>query len=643
MNVLYRIRYNHDNHTQNYIHELAAHTLEKAADGSKKESYLRFLDCQGNLRIGITGLRDADFDVTKYTAVFDNTSDLPVRLYQFDVGVSIPAEDMTIKYFTSDWGSEFYPHEQRINTEFSFGSISGRSCKGFDPWAGLVTFDRCYSAALAWSGSWNCTVMPEQGRYQFSMGHSSKDFFMDIVPGAKFVSASFYFADGETLEEACLQMRRYFRSRLSLLNDGGLADVPMEYNGWWPYEDKYISEDVYLENAKIAKELGFRYAVMDAGWFGGDESRQGWYEKRGDWDIINKKDFPSGMKSLCDNAKQIGILPGIWCEIEAVGKDAKLNQTHSHIIAKQDGASLGYVCLGTEEGRVWAMSVADQILGEYGAKWIKFDYNLDAAPGCNAQGHDHHGAGDGLYAHYMGYYRLLDEIHRKYPDVVIENCSSGGLRMDIEMLSHTHWSHLSDPDYTDFHLQCFWGALSFLHQSACLHFSWSHVLGDHNRGIRNPIQEDMEKYKFDYIIRSVLMGIPGFSYRLPEMPAWCLKRLKESCEFYEEICSDYILNGDAYRLTPQPLMGGKGERFPVFQFNSASGEAVLFAFRLEKANEEQAVYPKGLIKDALYEASYADSGETAVVSGRELESNGLAFRNMPEESSEIVRIRIKSN
>ena len=43
------------------------------------------------------------------------------------------------------------------------------------------------------------------------------------------------------------------------------------------------------------------------------------------------------------------------------------------------------------------------------------------------------GKGDGLYAHYLGYYQLLDEIHRKYPDVVIENCASGGLRMDIEM------------------------------------------------------------------------------------------------------------------------------------------------------------------------------------------------------------------
>ncbi|MDI3310411.1 MAG: alpha-galactosidase, partial [Thermoanaerobacterium sp.] len=315
------------------------------------------MDCQANLRVEIAAVKDADFAVTKYTAYFHNNSDQRVRIYQFDVGVSVKSENLTLHYFTSDWGSEFFPHEKQIENEFSFGSLSGRSCKGFEPWAGLVTSDICYSIALAWSGSWNCTITPDQGKFQFSMGFSYPEFFTDIAPGGQFASASIYVAEGKSLEDACLELRRYFRRRLSLLNDGGIADVPLEYNGWWPYEDKYITEAIYLENARIATELGCRYAVMDAGWFGENKDGQSWYEKRGDWAIINKKGFPSGMKALCDNAKKIGILPGIWCEIEAVGEYAQLNDTHGHIIAKRDGKSLGYVCFGSEEGREWAMSV----------------------------------------------------------------------------------------------------------------------------------------------------------------------------------------------------------------------------------------------------------------------------------------------
>lgn len=636
MNLLFRIK------TDELVCppiEVNAHTTETLSNGMVKEVYLRYFE--PNLYVTMEALKDPAYAVTKYTAILHNGLDRPVRLYQLDAGVAVPADDVTVRYFSSDWGTEFIPHSKKLEGEFSFASVAGRSSKGFEPWCGLETPNGCYSAAMAWSGCWNCRITPAEGHTQFSMGLTTEEFFTDVQPGERFVSPSFYLAQGNTLEEACLEQRRYFRKHLSLLNDGGIADVPYEYNTWWPYEDSEINEDIFQQNAEIAKKVGCRYAMLDAGWFGGNEEGQSWYEKRGDWEIVNQEKFPSGMKALCDKAKAVGILPGIWCEIEAVGKDAKLNETHPNIIAKRDGKSLGYVCLASKEARDWAMSIIDRIAGEYGAKWIKFDYNLDPAPGCNAEGHGH-GKGDGLYAHYLGYYQLLDEIHRKYPDVVIENCASGGLRMDIEMASHCHFNFLSDPDYTEFHLQCYWGALSYLHQSALLHFSWSQVLKfdkNHNLGVREPITED---WRFDFMIRAVLMGIPGFSYRLPDLSEWCLKRIKDHEVFYSDIYEDYILNGDAYRLTAQPVIGGKGERFPVFELVSSKKEAVIFGFRLLKAGAEKTVALKGLDGNALYKVSYMDSGETYSAYGRELMDSGISFRGLPEEGSEIITVRLNS-
>jgi len=638
---LYRIKYEHEMSNKSYVHEISAHTTEKMTDGTVRKVYMRFLDSQAKLRIDIVKHNDIDYGVDKYIATFKNDSDQVVRLHQFDAGFTIPEKSLTLKYFTSDWGSEFYPHEIKVGNDFSYGSVSGRSCRGFIPWAGLLTPNVCYTAALAWSGNWNCNITPLDNSYIFSMGLPGEETYFDINPGESFTGASIYVAIGTSIEDSCLAMRRFFRKRLSLLKDENSNKISIVYNGWWPYEDSLISEEVYLQNAEIAKNLGITYAVLDAGWFGNDENVENWYEKRGDWELVNFKAFPAGMKSLCNRAKSLDISPGMWCEIEAVGKHAKLNETHKDLIAERDGVSLGYICLGNKKSREWALSVIDRILGEYGVKWIKFDFNLDPAVGCNAHHHDHT-KGDGLYSHYTGYYGLLKEVHRKYPDVVLENCSSGGLRMDIEMLSHTHCTHLSDPDYTEFHLQCYWGALSYLHQSACLHFSWSHVLGDHNRGIKNPINSQMHVYRFDYIVRAVLMGIPGFSYRLPDMPEWCLERLKEHVEFYKGIYKDFILNGDAHRLTSQPIMGGKGERFPVFQFNNNAAEAVLFAFRLEKSNSEQVVYPKGLLRDYAYEISYVDKEKTMESAGWKLEESGIIFSDMPEESSEIVWIKQKS-
>ncbi|MHB1454266.1 MAG: alpha-galactosidase [Saccharofermentanales bacterium] len=636
MKVLYRIDYGQDVHRST----LNAHTTETGADGQQTAVYRRFLDARAQLQLQIHRVTDPALGVHRLTAQLTNTTSQPVVLRRLDVGAVLPAAEADLHYFTSDWGSEFTPLVHHLAGPFTIAVTAGRSSKGFIPWAGLTTPDRAWSMALGWSGSWLCEAEPEPfgGTIHLTMGISGEGFATTVEQGATYTSAPIYLAEGRTPEDASLALRRYFRRHLSLLRDASIPDVPLEFNGWWPYEDRFINESVFWENARLAKELGCRYAVMDAGWFGQSDETQNWYDKRGDWSVINDRDFPSGIKALCDKTKEIGLLPGLWCEIEAVGFRASLLEEHPEIIARRDGRSLGYVCLGNEAGVEWALAVIDTILGTYGARWIKFDYNLDPAPGCNQPGHGH-GDGDGLLAHYTNYYRLLDTVHRRYPDVVIENCSSGGLRLDIEMMSHTHWTHLSDPDYTELHLQCFWGALSYLHQSACLHFSWSQILGGHNIGISNPITADMDPVRFDWIIRAVLMGIPGFSYRLPDLPQWCMARLKEHCSFYAGIYHDFIRDGDIHRLTGQPVIGGKGERFPVFALCSGSQEAILFAFRLDGAPADQNVCLRGLDPEAMYETGWFDQKTCTAAVGGDLMRTGIRIGGLGENTSEIIRIR----
>lgn len=238
----------------------------------------------------------------------------------------------------------------------------------------------------------------------------------------------------------------------------------------------------------------------------------------------------------------------------------------------------------------------------------------------------------------MGYYAFLDELHRKYPDVVIENCSSGGLRDDIEMMSHCQVGFLADPDWTEFHLQLYWGALSFLHQRCLLHFSWSQILGDHNLDVQDSMKEPMAVEKLDYMIRAVMMGVPGFSLRLPEIAEWQRNRIRELGKFYTKYSADFILNGDAYRLTEQPQVHGKGERFPVFEFVSTDARALVFAFRMPGAGVEQKVLLQGLDPERVYTVTSANTGKYVKQNGAFLMKNGVKFENLCEESSEVLII-----
>jgi alpha-galactosidase len=242
----------------------------------------------------------------------------------------------------------------------------------------------------------------------------------------------------------------------------------------------------------------------------------------------------------------------------------------------------------------------------------------------------------------MGYYKLLDRIRNSYPEVIIENCSSGGLRMDLGILKRTHVSHLSDPDYTENHLQVFWGATTMLHPSICLHFTWSQSLYELNI-IKEPIAEDMPVHTFDYYIRSAMMGVLGFSYRLPQFPLWCMERLKQHIEFYKSISQKFIKEADFYHLTAQAIRNGSGDRWNAFLYvTEDKKDGLIFVFRLAGGEKERVIKLKGLEKGGVYKVLYKDRNLCTEMTSLELTEKGLEFKSIEEEGSEIVILEKKT-
>lgn len=455
--------------------------------------------------------------------------------------------------------------------------------------------------------------------------------------GASFSLFDVYYAKGKDQEEAAVRMREYFYKKDSLMGKLGWKELPAVYNTWWCYEDKFLNQDVCRANAQLGGKAGINNFMLDAGWFGGNDKTHDWYAKRGDWENMNTLDFPDGMVCLRHTVENEGLRFGIWCEIEAVGDHAELANEHPEFLAKRDGKRLGYVCMADSRVREWALQQIGRLVEKFGAKWVKFDFNLDPGYGCDREEHGH-GKEDGLYQHYMGYYRFLDELHRRYPDVVWENCSSGGLRLDLGMLKHTHFTFLSDPDYVEHHFQCFWGASSYLHPACCYYFTQSECLGDHN-GVKNPITEELSMEKFDYIIRSGMLCNVGFSYRLPDWNERYRERLKELIDFYREISGKYILNGKMYRLYGQAIRGGEGDRWQVYQYSADDGSILLFVFRLTGASEERMIFPELLDEQTDYAVNDYGNAENIQMSGSELRDNGICVTEMEEESSRVICLK----
>jgi alpha-galactosidase len=88
--------------------------------------------------------------------------------------------------------------------------------------------------------------------------------------------------------------------------------------------------------------------------------------------------------------------------------------------------------LGNPDAYAYILERLDALLTEYPIAYLKWDHNRDLLDA----GHGPDGT-PGVHAQTAAVYRLFDELRARHPGVEIESCSSGGLRVDLEVIEHT--------------------------------------------------------------------------------------------------------------------------------------------------------------------------------------------------------------
>ena len=490
--------------------------------------------------------------------------------------------------FHSAWGDEWRPVTGTTEYHQYLDSRSGRSSHGMSPWLGLEREGVGLVISPAWSGNWHISV--DEGA-RVSAGISTWQFFVELQPGESVTAPSVVIAIGESRDAAATALTTAVGADW-IPRSAASERLDVEWNHWWPYEDAEITEDIIWQNAQLAAELGIGFATVDAGWFGPADPATYWGDYRGDWDVVNTARFPSGLAALGDGIRAAGVRPGIWVEAEAVGYAARARVEHPEIMAlaidgrphdpsytvgsqgldPEDPTFLGYVCLGSAAGREFVLERMSTAVTEMDAEWIKLDFNVDPDAGCTRTDHGH-GAGDGLLRHYEGLYAVLDEFRARHPDVVFEDCSSGGLRIDLGIARHVHCFFLSDPDYTEHALQVLWGTSLLLPAVSILHWSWSQWRGDYPKA-----QLDFSALtdeQFATTLRAAMLHRFGISLRLPELRPSHAEVLRQHVAIYTDTIAGIVREGQLRRLTDQPQRGGVGERAPALQLSS--GDRHVFA------------------------------------------------------------------
>lgn len=197
---------------------------------------------------------------------------------------------------------------------------------------------------------------------------------------------------------------------------------------------------------EAAADAGCEYFVIDAGWYA--ERNENWWSAVGLWQPSKTRFAPDGLRSLLNRIREKGMVPGLWLEPEVVGILSPLKEKPDAWFFMRHGRrvidhSRFLLDMRNPEVRAYLDAVVDRMVNDYGVGYIKMDYNVDGLEGTELRSDSF---GQGMLEHCRALLAWHDGVLNRHPSLTIENCGSGGGRMEYAMLSHLQLQSSSDQE-----------------------------------------------------------------------------------------------------------------------------------------------------------------------------------------------------
>ena len=481
----------------------------------------------------------------------------------------------------------------------SFESPWGRSTSRMSPWLALrhEPSGWLYLAQLAWSGNWNLSLerSPAAGPpgaldlrvalgIRFDRGGAAR-----VPPGGRLELplVAFTCTTGD-LDDAANALHR-FQRQFVVPNNPANTPPLVQFNSWYPFPGKMNIADM-KRCVDRAAELGAEVFVLDAGWY----NKKDWFRETGDW-YPDRKAFPNGTAELAQYAHRQGLKFGLWVEIEVFGELSDAFKQHPEWCLKREGRPIlkdGHYHLdfGKPAVRAWAKKEMDRLVREHRLDWVKIDYNNDVGEALERD--DGTSPGTVLYQHVRGYYDWLDAVRAAHPRLIIENCSSGGLRFDLGILGHTHTTWISDRTLPRPSVQLAYGATLEFTPQVCNHW----MVGDEENGTVNAAGPPGW---WDFMLRVPMNGQYGISSKIFDWPPALTRCTKDNIALYKRV-RPVIAYGDCYHLTPPPAHQDP-TGWTALQYVAADrSKSVVMVYRLGQSSSPQTFTLHGLEPNRTY-------------------------------------------
>ncbi|MGN0293902.1 MAG: alpha-galactosidase [Lachnospiraceae bacterium] len=499
-----------------------------------------------NLQVCLLYTVFEDLDVITRSVIVDNQGTDSIYLEKvLSACVDMPDRDFEMVSLMGSWARE--RHMERAPLRYgrqNIASFRGTSSHQEHPFMALVTPETTQEAgevyAMNFVYSGNFLAQAEVNQFdsvRMTMGIHPEGFTWKLEPGEQFTAPEVVMIYSDA---GLGKMTRTFHDlyRNHLIRSPYLnQERPILINNW---EATYFdfNEQKLIDIAKEASSLGIEMLVMDDGWFG----RRSYDDSSlGDW-WVNEEKLKGGLPYLVEEVKKTGMKFGIWFEPEMISPESDLFREHPDWAIQIPGREITqsraqYVLdLSRQEVVDAVFDMVAAILHSADISYVKWDMNrhlttLGSAclPGDRV--------GELMHRFTLGVYQLQERLVREFPDLLLENCSSGGSRFDPGMLYYSPQIWCSD-DTDAIERLAIQEGTALIYPLSCIGAHVS-VCPNHTVGRNTP---------FETRGHVALAGTFGYELDITKLSAEEKEMVKEQTALYHKY-HKLIAEGDYYRLS----------------------------------------------------------------------------------------------
>ena len=582
----------------------------------------------------VKGTIYTNYPTCEWTVWIENNgnknTDAITKFYAINSEIEIPdnGEDSAVDVYTSNGSSDtvnafkFKKDTLFAGKGVTIGGLLGKPSYQSMPFANVVGKNQSFVVGVGWSGQWKMNLMHRNvDKDVVRVRVCQENMNIPLYPGesirSPLVSMQFY-------QGSVTKGQNIFRGWIndSVFPDGTEQAVfasPIRYN----MMQKATTQNMTV-NVKRIKELNLTadYFWMDAGWY---KLIGGSWVSTGTWTPDSKR-FPNGITDISKEANANGMGTVLWFEPERVCPGTEtylLKNKHKNWILFPDtsiggnigGGAWGLYNFSDDEATDYMIDLISSQIKKQGLSVYRQDFNSDPLAywvRADKKYYDgRSGMCENLYV--VNFYRFWDALLAENEGLIIDNCASGGRRLDLETIrrSVTVWRNDYCHDLTAQQLHTY-GLSEWLplHGTGTIHSGY--------------FSSDIGGNEADtYVFRSQMSPLLLLSWDF-ENSGLNWKKNKKLLDEYLSFRSYY--RGNYYPLTP---FSESDTAYFAMQFTSEDEkEGMVLLYRRPKAAESYCLLKmNGLDPDACYDIWSIDEPNTVYTyTGKTLMEDGVPFR-----------------